>query len=101
MGRLRRSTMNNHRLARAASGVVEVDNEAVSHLGKTFDDRVELGRAHPDAAPVEGAVGPTRDNNRPPFGESGPIAVRPDAREPVEVGRRGSGYRRRPRNARA
>ena len=48
-------------LARAAAGVLEMDDEAVGDLGQRLDDGVELGRAQADAAAVERRVGAAGD----------------------------------------
>ena len=70
----------------AALGVLQVDDQAVGHLGQCLDHGVQLGRAHADPSAVEGGVGAARDHARP-VGEHGdPVAVGPHARVVGEVG---------------
>src|SRR5581483_2803556 len=71
----------------AALGLVlEVHDEAVGHLGEPLHHRVELGRAEPHPAPVEGGVGPAGDHAAAVVVEGDPVAVAPHAGEVVEVG---------------
>ena len=56
-------------------------------LGELLDDAVELGRAEPDAAAVEGGVAAPGHHAAAVGLEDDPVAVPPDARVAVEVGR--------------
>ena len=67
--------------------LLEVDDEAVEHVVELLDHGVELARAEPDAAAVEGRVGAAGDHRAAALGEHDPVAEAPEAREVVEVRR--------------
>jgi hypothetical protein len=66
--------------------VLDVDHQAVGHLGKALHHRVELGGSEADAAPVERRIGPAGDDAAAGLVDHEPIAVTPHAGEVVEVG---------------
>src|SRR6185436_18850711 len=72
-------------LARPAVRILQVDDEAVLHLGQLFDHRVELARAQADAATVQGRIRAAGDDAGPGFGEPHPVALAPDAWVHAEV----------------
>ena len=67
--------------------LLEVDDEAVEHLVELLDDAVELARPEPHAATVQRRVGTAGDHAAPALREQDPVAVPPDARIVLEVGR--------------
>ena len=71
--------------ARSAGFVLEMHDERVGHVGQPFDHGVELARAQPDPAPVEGRVRATRDDARAVLTDRDPVAVSPDPRVYVEI----------------
>src|SRR5207302_8976181 len=69
-----------------ALAVFQVHHDGIHDLGQPFHDRVELGRAQPDAAPVEGGIGAAGDDAAAALGDGDPVAVPPDARVHIEIG---------------
>src|SRR4029450_9486104 len=68
-----------------AAGIAGVDDQAVGDLVQALDDPVELGRAHPDPAPVEGRVRAAADDAGATLADLDPVAVAPDPRPGREV----------------
>ncbi len=87
--------------SRAPLGVLQMHDEAVGNPRNRFDDGVELTRAEPDAAPVEGGIRAPGDHARAPVGDGDPVTMAPHPGEPLEVGLGQSGCRRRHPRARS
>ena len=78
-----------------AAEVLEVDDEAIEHLGHRLDGAVQLGRAHADAVPVDRRVAAAVDDRAAARRDADPVAVAPDARVGVEVALAVAACRRR------
>src|SRR5204863_505084 len=63
------------------------DRDRLFHLVDTLDDAIDLRGADAHAAGVERGVGAAVDDHRAAFGQLGPVAVAPDVRVLVEIGR--------------
>ena len=73
-------------LADPALRVLEVNDQRLGYLGQAFDHRVELARAEPHPASVQGRVRAPGEHAAPPLGEADPVALTPYTGVAVEVG---------------
>src|SRR5262245_2553278 len=62
------------------------DHEAFDHVGNLFDLTIDLRGADANATGIEDRVGSSVDDHAVAFRELDVVTVRPDAREPLEVG---------------
>src|SRR6056297_3499417 len=67
--------------------VVLADADRLDHLIELFDLAVDFGRTDAHAARIERRVRAAVDDHAAPFGQAGEIAVAPDPRMGLEVGR--------------